>query len=114
MIDTSKIAVFLLPKGACKELTSIGWEFESENPLPADFVADLMSSLCLVFDKSFLGIDVYRNEKIQANVEKADSGMVEFVYFQCQKASLDELKTALNTAPNAEVFIPSIDANTSE
>lgn len=113
MVDTSKIAVFLLPKGASKELTNIGWEFESANPLPAGFVADLMTSLCLVSDKSFLGIDVYRNEKMQANVEKTDSGMVEFVYFQCQKASLDELRTALNTVPSAEVFIPSIDANTS-
>lgn len=107
MVDTSRVAVFLLPKGAGKELTNIGWEFDSTISLPADFVANLMNTLCLSIDRSFLGIDVYRNEKMQANVEKSDSGMVEFVYFQCQKASLEELTDALDAVQNAEVFVPS-------
>lgn len=109
MADIQKIAVFLLPNGASKRLTEAGWEFDSEKLLPMCFVNPLMRRLALQSDNSFLGIDVYRNENIQANVEKSDSGLIEIIYFQCPRECLTELRLALSTIPDTEVFIPSID-----
>ena len=107
MLKTLRKGVFLLPEGSRKVLTDVGWEFTSGTFLSGTIVLALMDSLGLSRDEEFLGIEIYRNESLQANVEKSDTGSVEFVYFQCDTSFLPQLKATLLNVPNAEVFIPS-------
>ena len=106
MIEKLRKTVFLLPEGSNKVLTDVGWEFASSTFLSEAVTQSLMDSLGLSLTEEFLGIQVYKNELLQANVQKSDMGSVEFIYFQCDASFLAELKKELSKLTNAEIFIP--------
>ena len=102
-----RVALFLLPVGAKRTLTEVGWEFESGRGLSETLVMELLQELDLLQTEAFLGIQVFRGGGVQANIQRSNLGMIESVYFQVPVAFLGPLKSALSGIPNADLFVPS-------
>lgn len=101
-------AAFLIPLGANKTLGEYGWEFGNKY-FTTDILIFLIELLGLVLEESYLGIDKYIGEGIQASVIHNDEGKIGNVSFQIYGDNKKRLKEAFissNLKGSCELFFP--------
>lgn len=101
-------AAFLIPLGANKTLGEYGWEFEIKY-FTVDILSFLIGILGLVLEESYLGIDKYIGEGIQASVIHDDEEKIEHVSFQIygdNKKGLEEAFISSDLENSCELFFP--------
>lgn len=102
-------AAFIIPIDSTKIITDLGWEFESKTFLPNQVVEFLKESLKLQPDESYLGIESYTNESLQARVVLDDQGRIEHVYIKIYGNGLEFILSEFNKSRLklcAVLFIP--------
>ncbi|GFO77485.1 hypothetical protein BPLS_P5953 [Bathymodiolus platifrons methanotrophic gill symbiont] len=95
-------AAFLIPLG------EYGWEFEIKY-FTVDILSFLIGILGLVLEESYLGIDKYIGEGIQASVIHDDEEKIEHVSFQIygdNKKGLEEAFISSDLENSCELFFP--------
>lgn len=103
------VSAFIIPIGAKKNLTDVGWIFESENFVPGFVLDYLVGNLKLYVSECYLGIKKLIHDDIQANVIVNDKDQIESVYIQFHENRLNFIVSEFNkTNLNAytELFIP--------
>ncbi len=101
-------AAFLIPLGTDKTLGEYGWEFGIKY-FTVDILSFLIGLLGLVLEESYLGIDKYIGEDIQASVIHNDEGKIEHVSFQIygnNKKRLEEAFISSKLDSSCELFFP--------
>jgi len=102
-------AAFIIPIGANRELGEDGWDFKTNNRLPAEIKKFLTDGLNLKFSESYLGIDSYVDENIKASVFHDDQNQIENIHFQVYgnaMTALSDVFQASFIANKSELFIP--------
>ncbi len=102
-------AAFLLPKGTDRALGEDGWIFTGANHLSADVVDFLVVLLGLALVESYLGMDRYAGDGLQATVVRDDEGKIEHVDFQVYddaRRKLDDAFVSSNLRDSCELFFP--------
>ena len=102
-------AAFLVPKGSDRTLGEDGWIFTGEKRLSADVVDFLVVLLGLVLMESYLGMDRYIGDSLQATVVHDDEGNIEHVDFQVYddaRKKLEEAFVSSELGDSCELFFP--------
>ena len=102
-------AAFIVPVGAVKTLSEDGWMFESSNRLSSAIKDDLIESLRLSFQESYLGIESYVGGNMKMSVHFDDQNKIESIHFQPHNdalSSLSKVYKAGTMSARAELFIP--------
>jgi hypothetical protein len=100
---------FLLPKGTDKTLGKDGWIFTGAKRISADVIDFLVVLLGLTLVESYLGIDRYVGNSLQATVVRDDEGNIEHVDFQVYddaRKQLEEAFVSSNLGGGCELFFP--------
>jgi hypothetical protein len=102
-------AAFVVPHGAKKVLGESGWEFDSQECLPASIRNSLVTAFKLQPLQSYLGIESFGNEKMKMSVIYDDSHGIENIYFQLHGDGIMALVDYFNSCGlggGCELFIP--------
>ena len=102
-------AAFLLPKGTNKTLDEDGWMFSGMKHLSSDVLDFLIGILGLVLEESYLGMDRYVGNSIQATVVYDDDGEIEHVDFHVYDDARKQLEADFalsNLEDSCELFFP--------
>ena len=102
-------AAFLVPLGASMNLGESGWDIVSNKRLSNEILEFLSQKLGFEKLESYLGIDVYRNVSMKANVTRDEQGRIEFIYFQVFSGDVAEITRVLEPSgllSAAELFVP--------
>ena len=102
-------AAFLVLRGTDRTLGEDGWIFTGEKRLRADVVDFLVVSLGLALMESYLGMDRYVGDRLQATVVHDDEGEIEHVDFQVYddvRNKLEEAFVSSELEGSCELFFP--------
>ena len=102
-------AAFLLPLGAQKKLGEDGWVFVSMRHLGTEVLDFLIQLLGLVLEESYLGMERYVGNNLQATVVYDDEGKIEHVDFQVYDDAREQLELAFTSnklRDSCELFFP--------
>lgn len=101
-------AVFIIPRGATRNLTDAGWEFSTPQRLPLEILFALNRTFHLDKKETYLGMEVYEGKGIKLTAVFDEAGLVENIYIQLSLRTFDEVERALSSVvgPMAEIFSP--------
>ncbi len=102
-------AAFLLPLGAKKTLGEDGWVFVGRRHLGPDVLDFLIRLLGLVLEESYLDMERYVGNNLQATVVYDDEGKIEHVDFQVYDDARKQLELAFTSSDlrsSCELFFP--------
>lgn len=110
MLPTGKyIAAFLFPLGNEKSLDDDGWVFMGIHRLPQDAPEFLVRELGMELTESYLGMDRYVGNNLQATVVHDDQGGIEHIMFKIYRDSRERLEIAFRANSlknNSNLFFP--------
>lgn len=104
-------AAFILPNGSKKILGEDGWEFEGAERISPDILDFLINLLKLNLSESYLGMERYIGDNLQATVVYDDKRKIEHVAFQIYNdvsQQLIKIFTNSNYKENNELFFPKL------
>jgi hypothetical protein len=100
-------AMFIIPKGAIKKLTDIGWIFESKKYYDKKILDALLPSLGLM---NVTDMDSFNNEEVNIDIFYIDDNNIESIYirdFTTDKTQITKVMDFLLSEDyDVEVFIP--------
>jgi len=106
-------AAFVLALGSTKSLGDSGWEFAPPKPIDPRVAQHLVQRLRLQAKESYLGIDAFEGEDMQASVIHDEAfGIAEIAFKTYSEAALTALTHAWQSEPtgSTELFVPSREA----
>lgn len=84
-------AAFILSNGLKKVLGEDGWEFKGTERIPPDILGFLINVLGLTLSDSYLGMERYTGENLQATVIYDDERAIEQVALQIYNDTRQQL-----------------------